>query len=71
MGFSPYKDYVVNFVTNNPGCCKLDVAKHVSGRRNPSLSYGIVNTAIKNRWIYAQKNKNGSYSLFTSAPSVV
>lgn len=66
MSWSPYKESVINFVQNNPNCCKYDVAKHVTKNilRNPSRQYYIVNTAIKNGWIKA-KLVRGRYELTT------
>lgn len=62
--WSPYKNKVIAFVKANPGCCKFAVAKHVtySHFRCPSNQYYIVNTAIRNGWIKAQKQGN-RYSL--------
>lgn len=53
MGWSKYKNMVINYVSNHPGCCKYDVAKFCTRNplRNPSKQYYIVNTAIKNKWI--------------------
>lgn len=61
---SKYKNRVIQFVKNNPGCCKYDVAKHCTYniRRDPSKQYYIVNTAIKHGWIKATK-KSGRYYL--------
>lgn len=55
-GYSPYKESVINFVSNNPGCCKWDVASYCTRNplRCPSKQYYIVNTAIKNGWIVAR-----------------
>lgn len=55
----------MEFVKNNPGCSKLDVAKHCTYNclRNPSKQYYIVNTAIKNGWIRATF-KSGRYYLY-------
>lgn len=66
MAWSPYKDQIIEFVSENPGCCKYDVAVAVTYRRNPSKSYHIVNTAIKNKWIFACQNTDNSYSLFAT-----
>ena len=65
MAWSPYKQTVINFVRENPGCNKYAVAKHVtrSGRRDPSKQYYIVNTAIRNKWIKAVRNAN-QFALF-------
>lgn len=55
--YSPYKTTVINFVAANSGCSKWDVAAHCtrSVRRCPSKQYYIVNTAIRNGWINAEK----------------
>jgi hypothetical protein len=55
MGWSPYKDTVIGYVTRNQGCCKYDVARYVTHnlQRCPSKQYYIVNTAIRNKWIIA------------------
>ena len=66
MAWSPYKNQIIEFVRENPGCCKYDVAVAVTYRRNPSKSYHIVNTALKNKWIFACKNTDNSYSLFAT-----
>lgn len=60
MSWSPYKETVIAYVEKNPGCCKLDVARHVTKqvRCNPSHQYYIVNTAIRNNWIEAKKQGN-------------
>lgn len=57
MAWSPYKDSVISFVRNHPGCCKYDVAKYVTHtwKRDPSKQYYIVNTAIRHGWIVAKK----------------
>lgn len=67
MAWSPYKEMVISYVQNHPGCCKLDVAKYVTRnpRRNPSKQYYIVNTAIRNGWINAVWIGN-RYSLTTN-----
>jgi hypothetical protein len=64
MAWSPYKDRIVRFVSNNPGCCKYDVARHCTRNslRCPSKQYYIVNTAIKYGWIVAEK-VGSKYSL--------
>jgi hypothetical protein len=53
--WSPYKEKVVAYVRANPGCSKLDVARHVTycPRRSPNRQYYIVNTAVRNGWIVA------------------
>lgn len=55
MGYSPYKNMVIDYVEQHPGCTKWDVAKYctLSPRRCPSKQYYIVNTAIRNGWIRA------------------
>jgi len=63
---SPYKDTVISYVRSHPGCCKLDVARHVtrSPQRTPSKQYYIVETALRHGWIvgiYA----HGRYLLYT------
>jgi hypothetical protein len=62
--WSPYKEMIITFVGNNPGCCKYDVARYCTTdrRRDPSKQYYIVNTAIKNGWIKAEW-KGNRYSL--------
>ena len=66
MAWSPYKETVINYVRNHPGCCKFDVAARCTynGRRCPSKQYYIVNTAIKNGWIVALSGKGGAYALY-------
>jgi len=64
--WSPYRDIVVSYVRSHPGCCKLDVARHVTRdpRRTPSKQYYIVETALRHGWIvgiYA----GGRYLLYT------
>ena len=65
MAWSPYKNRVIEFVRENPGCCKMDVANCCtrSWRRDPSRQYHIVNTAIRNGWIRAVKHSD-RYELF-------
>jgi hypothetical protein len=64
--WSPYKEKVVAYVRANPGCSKLDVARHVtrSPWRGPTRQYYIVNTAVRNGWILAFW-AGGRYLLFT------
>ncbi|HEX5186238.1 MAG TPA: hypothetical protein VFV86_05050 [Nitrososphaeraceae archaeon] len=72
MAWSPYKTKIIDFVSKNPGCSKLDVTTHCTYnyRRNPSKQYYIVNTALRNNWIkgffrggryylYINENLNG------------
>jgi len=68
--WSPYRDMVVAYVRAHPGCCKLDVARHVTRdpRRNPSKQYYVVETAIRNGWIVAYYT-GGRYLLY--APDMV
>jgi hypothetical protein len=63
--WSPYRDTVVAYVRSHPGCCKLDVARHVTRdpRRNPSKQYYVVETAIRNGWIVAYYT-GGRYLLY-------
>jgi hypothetical protein len=65
MSWSPYKDSVISYVKNHPGCCKYDVARYVTHNRlrDPSKQYYIVNTAIRNEWIVA-KFLGNRYELF-------
>lgn len=67
MAWSPYKEMVISFVRNNPGCCKYDVAAYCTYNklRNPSKQYYIVNTAINNGWINAIRKKN-RYKLYVN-----
>lgn len=69
--WSPYKDTVISYVAAHPGCCKWDVAKHVTRdrRRCPSKQYYIVNTAIKHGWIGAQW-RGRSYRLYVMTPEI-
>lgn len=55
MAWSPYKEHVINYVADHPGCSKWDVACRVTWKhgRCPSKQYYIVNTAIRNGWIVA------------------
>ena len=64
--WSPYKDSVINYVREHPGCCKYDVAAYVARRCSPNKLYYIVNTAIRNGWIVAEKIGN-RYSLTVGA----
>lgn len=66
MAWSPYKDTIIDYVSRHPGCSKMDVAMHVTWnrQRNPSKQYYIVNTAIRNNWIIAEK-EGGRYFLYT------
>ncbi len=58
----------VAFVTANPGCAILPVAKHlhVGARRgtNNALGYNPVHRAIKAGLIRAERNARGCYALF-------
>jgi hypothetical protein len=53
MPWSPYKERVIEYVRQHPGCSKWDVAEHCTfnSRRCPSKQYYIVNTALRNGWI--------------------
>lgn len=64
MAWSPYKERVISFVRNNPGCCKYDVAAYCTKNplRRPNKQYYIVDTAIRNGWIKATR-KGNRYSL--------
>jgi hypothetical protein len=64
---SPYAESVVDFVESNPGCCKYDVAKHVTHHpmRCPSKQYYIVNNQIECGNLIANKLKN-KYELFVN-----
>lgn len=61
---SPYSDAAVDFVSANPGCCKWDLAKHLTWnpQRCPSKQYYLVNTQIRLGNINAVKLGN-RYSL--------
>lgn len=65
MSWSPYKELIINYVKNHPGCCKYDVARYctINPLRNPSRHYYIVNTAIRNKWIKAYW-KGNKYELY-------
>lgn len=65
MSWSPYKEMVVAYVSSHQGCCKMDVARHVTHNkmRNPSKQYYIVNTALRNGWIRGDYS-GGRYHLF-------
>lgn len=67
MAWSPYKEMVVGFVADNPGCSKMDVARRVTRdpRRNPYKQYHIVNTALRNGWIIAMPFTGKAYALYT------
>jgi hypothetical protein len=65
MAWSPYRSGVTQFVRDNPGCCKLDVARHLALRCNPTKLYRIVNTAIRHGWIYAIRC-GGRYYLYVA-----
>ena len=64
MAYSPYTSSVVNYVSNHPGCSKMDVDRFVTRNplRNPNKQYYIVNTAIRNGHIKAEY-KRGRYYL--------
>lgn len=62
---SPYAEQVVNYVANNPGCTKADVARHVTYRRHFSRSYPIVNTAIRCGNLRAEY-AHGRYALYVA-----
>jgi hypothetical protein len=64
--WSPYKEKVVAFVRANPGCCKLDVERHVTRnpRRSPAKQAYIVATALRHGWIVGFK-VGGRYLLYT------
>jgi len=66
MAWSKYKNSIINYVENNPGCSKWEVASLCtqSSRRCPSKQYYIVNTALRNGWIYGYMAK-GQYRLYT------
>ena len=57
---SPYSESVVDFVARNPGCCKFDLAKHLTWhpQRPPSKQYYLVNTQIRLGNIVAEKQGN-------------
>lgn len=65
MAWSPFKDSVIQFVSRNPGCSKMDVARYCTSnpRRNPSRQYYIVNTALRNGWIVGVWN-SGRWKLY-------
>lgn len=65
MAWSPYKDSIINFVLQNPGCSKYDVARYCTrnSRRCPSKQYYIVNTALRNKWIVSERVGN-RYKLY-------
>jgi hypothetical protein len=71
VAWSPYKDAVVNYVRQHPGCCKLDVARFVTHnpQRNPSKQYDIVNTAIRHGWIKAVR-RGVRWSLYVPGDKV-
>lgn len=62
-GHSPYTDTIVEYVRKHSGCCKFDVAKHVSTKRHPSKQYYLVNTQIRLGNIVAVMRK-GRYWLY-------
>lgn len=68
MAWSPYKDRIVSYVKNNPGCSKWDIASLCTrcSRRNPSKQYYIVNTALRNGWIEGYFS-GGRWHLYTPA----
>lgn len=51
---------VLEFVRRNPGCCKFDAAKAgtYSNRRDPSRQYYLVNTLIRQGYLYAELKGN-------------
>ena len=66
MAWSPYKDRIINYVENNQGCSKWDIASLCtrSARRCPSKQYYIVNTALNNGWIEGHFS-GGRWHLYT------
>lgn len=64
MAWSPYKDTIITYVKNFPGCSKYTVASRIARYCNPSKMYHPINTAIKHGWIFAHKHPDGSYALF-------
>lgn len=66
MAWSPYKDRIINYVENNQGCSKWELASLCtkSGRRCPSKQYYIVNTALRHGWIEGYFS-SGRWHLYT------
>lgn len=67
MAWSKFKDRIVNYVENNPGCSKWEVASLCtrSSRRCPSKQYYVVNTALRNGWIEGHFS-GGRWHLYTT-----
>lgn len=66
MAWSKYKDRIIAYVNENPGCSKWDIADLCTWnpRRSPSRQYYIVNTALKNKWIVIGGKKGNTYKLY-------
>lgn len=54
---------IVQYVKNNPGCCKYDCARIATKNplRNPSKQYYLVNTCIRHNLIKATFKSNRYY----------
>lgn len=65
MAYSPYTNRAVEFVKNNPGCTKWDLAQYLTYHplRCPSKQYYLVNTQIRLGNIEAKWCKN-HYELY-------
>lgn len=65
MAYSPYTTAAVAFVRSHPGCCKYELAAHLtrSPRRDPSRQYYLVNTQVRLGNIRAER-RGGRYALY-------
>jgi hypothetical protein len=58
------------FVASNPGCAKIDVARHISPHpipcRNWSLGYEPVDRAIRAGLIRAERGRGNTYRLYAA-----
>lgn len=61
---SPYSGPAVDFVTKNPGCSKMELARYLTynQQRDPSKQYYLVNTQLRLGNLVAEFSK-GKYSL--------
>lgn len=67
MPWSPYKDLIIAYVKEHPGCTKMDVARHISYQHKyGDKMYHAVNTAIRNGWVKSIKTSSGTYKLSPS-----
>lgn len=70
-GYSPYSEKAIFYVQTHPGCCKMDLAKHLTRKfgYDPSKLYRLVNYQIKVGNILAVR-KGKQYYLFADEVSL-